>query len=149
LTDLFIDTNILYHILHKSNKTEEAISLLDENPGDYTIDSVVHNELIYTSTLHYLEHQYNVKGSYSAKKWIKKYGYQENILIAVRELIEKLDIRIVMSMYGERELYDTISSYKLLPGDAIIALTCKHYGINTILTFDEDFRRVPWLKTIP
>jgi predicted nucleic acid-binding protein len=39
--------------------------------------------------------------------------------------------------------------YKLLPGDAIIALTCGHYGIGTILTFDEDFKRVPWIKVIP
>lgn len=39
--------------------------------------------------------------------------------------------------------------YKLLPGDAIIALTCKHHGIDTILTFDEDFKRVPWLKVVP
>jgi len=28
-------------------------------------------------------------------------------------------------------------------------LTCQHHGIDTILTFDEDFKRVPWLKVIP
>ncbi|OWJ55462.1 PIN domain-containing protein [Pyrodictium delaneyi] len=39
--------------------------------------------------------------------------------------------------------------YKLLPGDALIALTCRRYGIGRILTFDEDFKRVPWLEVIP
>jgi predicted nucleic acid-binding protein len=35
------------------------------------------------------------------------------------------------------------------PSDAVIALICKHYGIGAILTFDEDFKRVPRLKVIP
>nr|WP_280097286.1 PIN domain-containing protein [Pyrolobus fumarii] len=30
-----------------------------------------------------------------------------------------------------------------------MALTCKRYGINIILTFDEDFKRVPRLKAVP
>lgn len=52
--------------------------------------------------------------------------------------------------YAEpRELLETMKKYKLTPSDAIIALTCKHYGMNTILTFDEDFKRVSWLKVIP
>ena len=52
-------------------------------------------------------------------------------------------------MYAEEELYKALIELRLLPGDAIIALTCKHYGVDTILTFDEDFKRVPWLKVIP
>jgi len=43
----------------------------------------------------------------------------------------------------------TAKKYRLLPADALIALTCKHYEIDTILTFDEDFKRVPWLEVIP
>jgi predicted nucleic acid-binding protein len=38
---------------------------------------------------------------------------------------------------------------KLLPGDAVIALTCKHYGMSIILTLDGDYKRVPWLKAVP
>ena len=40
-------------------------------------------------------------------------------------------------------------NYNLLPGDALIAITARHYGIDTILTFDEDFKKIPWLKVIP
>jgi predicted nucleic acid-binding protein len=42
-----------------------------------------------------------------------------------------------------------VFSYSLLPGDALVAVSCRHYGINTIATFDEDFKRVPWLKVVP
>lgn len=55
---IFMDTNILYHILHKTPRTEEALTILEENSGDYVIDTVVHNEVIYASTMHHLEHKY-------------------------------------------------------------------------------------------
>ncbi|MCD6428768.1 MAG: PIN domain-containing protein [Desulfurococcales archaeon] len=52
-------------------------------------------------------------------------------------------------MYTEEGLYKALIESRLLPSDAIIALTCKHYGIDTILTLDEDFKQVPWLKVVP
>ena len=146
---IFLDTNILYHILHNTPKTDQVLTLLEENPEDYVIDMVVHNEIIHTSTMHYLEYKHGVKGIYSIKRWIKKHGYPGEVINAVRELIRRLDIRLIPSIYTEQELYETVLRYKLLPSDAIIALTCKHYGIDTILTLDEDFKRVPWLKVIP
>jgi len=42
-----------------------------------------------------------------------------------------------------------IGQYGLLPNDALIAATCRQHGIDTIITFDEDFKRVPWLKVTP
>ena len=146
---ILLDTNILYHILHKTNLTEEALTLLDDNPREYVIDTIVHNEPIYTSTLHHLEHQHSVKGAYSARKWIRKHGYPREVIHAVEELIKRLDIRLVQSIYTEKGLYEALLKYRLLPSDAIIALTCKHYGIGRILTFDEDFKRVPWLTVLP
>ncbi len=146
---IFIDTNILYHIIHKTPRTDETLTILEENPGDYIINTVVHNEIIYASTMHYLEHRYTVKGVYTARKWIKKYGYPREVINAIRELIKRLNIRLIPSMYIEEELYNTLTEFRLLPSDAIIALTCKHHGIDTILTFDEDFKRVPWLKVVP
>ena len=146
---IFLDTNILYHILHRTPRTEEALALLEENPGDYVIDYTVHNEIIHVSTVHYLEHRHGVKGLYSVRRWIKRHGYPREVVNAVKELIKRLEIRIVPSVYTEQELYETLLKYRLLPSDAIIALTCRHYSIDIILTFDEDFRRVPWLRVIP
>ncbi len=146
---IFVDTNILYHILHKTPRTEEALTILEENPGDYVVDMVVHNEILYASTRHYLEYRHRVKGAYSVRKWIKKQGYPREVVNAVRELFKRLNIRLISSMYTEYELYKALVEFRLLPSDAIVALTCKHYGIDTILTFDEDFRWVPWLKVVP
>ncbi|WP_420917878.1 PIN domain-containing protein [Pyrodictium abyssi] len=49
---------------------------------------------------------------------------------------------------GIDTLIEYMTKYKLLPNDALIAATCRAYGIENIATFDEDFGRVPWLKTV-
>jgi len=77
----------------------------------------------------------------------------------VREAIKKIDKQIMFlrEYFVELEVNENIKQiaievmrqYGLLPNDALIVATCKHYGINTIISFDEDFKRVPWLKVIP
>ncbi len=47
-----------------------------------------------------------------------------------------------------KEMWRIIENYGLLPNDALIAATCKHYGIRRIATFDEDFRRVDFLEVV-
>ena len=49
----------------------------------------------------------------------------------------------------KREAIEIIKNFGLLSNDALIAATCKHYGISMIITFDEDFKEIPWLQVIP
>ncbi|MBU7010258.1 MAG: PIN domain-containing protein [Theionarchaea archaeon] len=37
-------------------------------------------------------------------------------------------------------------AFSLLPNDALIAATCKFYGIRRIATYDKDFEKVDFLK---
>ena len=46
------------------------------------------------------------------------------------------------------EMFEVMLSYGLLPNDALIAATCKHYGIKKIATFDEDFKRIDFLEVV-
>ena len=43
---------------------------------------------------------------------------------------------------------EMMEKYKLLPNDALIAATCKHYGIKKIATFDDDFKKVDFLEVV-
>lgn len=43
---------------------------------------------------------------------------------------------------------EVMENYHLLPNDALIAATCKHYGIRKIATFDPDFDKVDFLEVI-
>jgi len=67
----------------------------------------------------------------------------------MRGLLSEYNIIVLQDRAEVSEIHETMIKYSLLPGDAIIALTCRHYGIDTILTFDEDFKRIPWLKVVP
>ncbi len=45
-------------------------------------------------------------------------------------------------------MFEIAEEYGLLPNDALIAATCKYYGIKKIATFDDDFKRVDFLEVI-
>ena len=55
--------------------------------------------------------------------------------LPINEVIEEVASRVILQ-------------YGLLPNDALIAATCKHYGINKIATFDPDFKRVDFLEVV-
>ncbi len=85
------------------------------------------------------------------KAWIKGIGRQEveNRFDVVFELIQNGLIKVLdlnMQVFNDSYLFSKI--YGLLPNDALIAATCKHYGINKIATFDPDFKRVDFLEII-
>ncbi len=63
-------------------------------------------------------------------------------------LLKDAKVAVIEDKAAPQELIDAARKYHLLPADALVALTCKHYSIGKILTFDEDFKRIPWLKII-
>lgn len=77
----------------------------------------------------------------------KKFENGENIKIIVKRLHA---LNIIKNKFAVLDLNEEIFElskelslkYKLLPNDALIAATCKYYGINKIATFDRDFERV-------
>ncbi len=71
----------------------------------------------------------------------------EEVVSDVLALLDYFGI-VVLPTVGHGEMFDVIKKYGLLPNDALIAATCKHYGIKKIATFDEDFKRVDFLKVI-
>ncbi len=84
-------------------------------------------------------------------EYIRKHGHKEfsDTINDVEELIEELGIIVLDDKGSLKELLEAMRIYNLLPGDALIAVTARYYGIDSILTFDEDFKRVPWLTALP
>jgi len=39
-----------------------------------------------------------------------------------------------------------MNEYGLLPSDALIVATCRQNGIKIIITRDQDFKHIKWLK---
>ena len=67
-------------------------------------------------------------------------------------LIESIEQDIIELLeVNEDILRDSVKvsfTYRLLPNDALIAATCKYYGIRKIATFDEDFDRARFLERV-
>ena len=150
MNGIFIDTNIFYNILFKTSLTQTARRLLEdyEDRKFYASLTVV-NELLYIATRKYYQATGEISRPYSLRRLIASKGYPELIVNGIRRLLRDLEVEVLIENVGYQDMIETASSLKLLPSDTIIALTCKHYGIDTILTFDEDFKRVPWLKAVP
>ena len=103
----------------------------------YTSLTVV-NELLYISIRKYYQTTEEISGPYSLRRLIASKGYPEPIVNGIRRLLEDLEVEVLKEDVGYQDMIEFANRLELLPSDAIIALTCKHYGINAILTFDED-----------
>ncbi len=147
---IFIDTNIFYNILFETKLTQAARKLLEgyEESIFHTSLTVV-NELLYISTRKYYQTLQETIGSYSLRRLIASKGYPAPIITGIQSLLKDLEVKVLVENVGYQDMIEVANRFKLLPSDTIIALTCKHNNIETILTFDKDFKRVPWLKVIP
>lgn len=107
------------------------------------------NEALYVAAFEYYRRRGVVKGRYSLREAIRRHGYPREVIELIKGLIEDLSVRVIEDYYDFEEYINVVTSYRLLPDDTRIVLTCKHYGVDTILAFDEDFKRVPWLRVMP
>jgi len=148
---LFLDTNATLYYLHDvkpySQIVEDIISGEDEL---YTSIRVL-DEAIFTIVRTKAWIKQGIRRIEKLREYIQKHGYNyfEEDLNELQKFLRETNIDVVEDKATPQELIETARKYHLLPADALMALTCKHYSIDTVLTFDEDFKRVPWLKVVP
>ncbi|PUA33920.1 MAG: hypothetical protein B7O98_00425 [Zestosphaera tikiterensis] len=146
----YIDTSFILSILLKTEKSDLAEQILEAySDSHFTISGIAINEALYVATYEYYRQKGIVKGGYGLSRLISKQGYPREVIDAIDSFLKDLNTKIINDYFDYDEYLQIIQNFKLLPNDAQIALTCKHYGINTILTFDEDFKRIPWLRVAP
>ena len=138
------DSNILIKYLAGDEKARTLVENVSSGEWEGYITVTIVSETIYI----YLRLALDVS-RYKLRELITKQDER------IKNLLEE-DIRPLLSLFNLitvetriEELLDLIESYGLLPNDALIAMVALKHGINTIATFDEDFRRVPWLRVIP
>jgi len=138
------DSNVLIKYLAGDEKARTLVEKVISGEWEGYITGTVVSETIYI----YLRLALDVS-RYKFRELITRQDER------VKNLLEE-DIRPLLSLFNLitaetriEELLDLIESYGLLPNDALIAIVAFKHGINTVATFDEDFRRVPWLRVIP
>jgi len=146
-----IDTSFVLSILLETEKSDLAEQTLEAHRDllRLIISGIAVNEALYVATYEYYKQRDEVKGGYDLRRLIAKQGYPREVIDAIDSFLKDLSIEIVSDYFNYEEYLQIIREFKLLPNDAQIALTCRHYGVDAILTFDEDFKRVPWLRVLP
>ena len=138
MSGVFIDSSVFLDFLEGK---EKARVLLAEYSGlEGCINVIVFSEVLFV----YIKATTGKK-SYELKK--------------KPELVKSVELTDIVELLGRyrtldveeavtKEAEELITKYGLLPNDALIAATCKHYGINKIATTDPDFKRVDFLEVI-
>lgn len=148
---VFVDSNVFIQLLYEGARASEAEELLDKYPLLTTSIGVV-DEVLHFIIRKEAMNKYGVRRAYDLRKLVKSkgIGFARESLDKFATLLEELYVRVVADTEAQpSQIVAIMDTYRLSPRDAIIALTCRHYGIDTILTFDEDFKLVPWVKVIP
>ena len=148
---VFIDSNIFINFLTDSDDSDKANRLLMRSKEEnflYTSITAV-EEVFYIVTREILRSR-GIDNKFKLKEYISKRGYEEieGYLQKFLDLLGELRCEVLEVNADAMALLETMTRYKLLPNDALIAATCKQYGITKIATFDPDFKRVDFLEVI-
>ena len=148
---VFLDSSIIIRYFVGDSNAKEVL----EDHFKFAINSIVYSEVAFNLLKLLYVDKYGRYRFYDMKSALS--SHDSNLLKGYRILYSFID-----ELLSEERLtflpitLDVIEEatriaveYGLLPNDSLIAATCKHYGINTIATFDEDFKRIPWLKVFP
>ena len=148
---LFLDTNAILYYLHDVKPYSQIVEDITSREDELYTSMCVLDEAIFTIVRTKAWIELGIRRIEKLREYIQKRGYDlfEEDIDELYEFLEDANVAVVEDKASSNELRDAAKNYHLLPADALIALTCRHYDIDTILTFDEDFKRVPWLKVVP
>jgi len=148
---LFLDTNAILYYLHDVKPYSQIVEDITSGEDELYTSMRVLDEAIFTIVRTKAWIELGIRRIEKLREHIQKHGYDffEEDIDELYEFLKDANIAVVEDKASPNELIDAAKNYHLLPGDALIAITARHYGIDTILTFDADFKRVPWLKVVP
>ena len=148
---ILLDTNAIVYYLHRVEPYASKVKQILIERKDFAVTLKVIDEVIFTLIRLNALRRLNIRRLDQLREYIRKHGIKEftNAINDVEELIEELGIVVLEDKGSLGELLEVMRSHNLLPGDALIAITARRYGIDTILTFDEDFKQIPWLRVVP
>ena len=148
---ILLDSNAVVYYLHRVEPYASKVKQVLIESKDLAVTLRIVDEIIFTLIRLEAWRRLGLRKLDELRDYIRGYGLEvfSDAINDVEELIDKLGILVLEDKGSIKELGETVRKYSLLLGDALIAITAKHYGIETILTFDEDFKRVPWLNVLP
>ena len=141
---IFLDSSVIIGLF---SGDDDSVKILEGIISEsLCINDIVFSEVAYKAmVLKFLEKE----PKFSLKKFkrtIDKYVY---LYTEVSKFLREFEIEFLVAPPDVIDIANSLArEYKLLPNDALIAATCKYYGIEKIATFDSDFDKVDFLDVI-
>ncbi|CAI1493545.1 MULTISPECIES: type II toxin-antitoxin system VapC family toxin [Thermococcus] len=137
MMSLFLDSNVFIENFRGNHVAEQLVEKLFTGRYSLFINDVVYNEVLFM----YLKHRTG-KGYWGLKKHpelVKKVGneFVDFVLplLAFPKFLDTTNEIIV-------EALTIVTTYGLLPSDALILATAKYYGLDGIVSLDSDLLTV-------
>ena len=146
-----LDANLFINLMIETELTEKAKFLLKKVVTNYKpiILSNIFEETIFILIREELKVRGNISRFHEVIDYIEKRDYKDMKLYKeFINLLNDLNIEFLTNRFDVSDFKDILEGYRLLPNDALIAATCRFYGIRRIATFDDDFKRVKFLKVV-
>jgi len=144
MNSVFIDSNIIIKYFAGDVQARDILKPVINGEVRGFINNIVFSEVLFIAI--------------KLLTGLKAYELRKNPE-TIQQTLETINdnIRFLRDYFIELEINDKVKElaleimkeHGLLPNDALIAATCRYYKINALATFDEDFKRIPWLKAIP
>ncbi len=147
MTDtVFIDSSIFIKFFVEGKNYFERISKSILITSYNVIEEVAYILLKFRAMNEIKEEKHYKAVEFLRKNPEKLKEFMKEIETDLKRLLENYGITLVYPRFDE--FFEISKTYGLLPNDALIAATCKYYGISKIATFDEDFERVDFLEMV-
>ncbi len=146
---IMVDTNVFYNFLFETELTEKATRIFELEEPLFTSFTVI-NETLYVISRKIAERKFGIRSYRRFREFVSSNGYEHFLeeLTKFFNLLDDLGITVLRDYQNTSEVWELMKNYNLLPNEALIAATCKHYGIKKIATFDGDFKRVNFLDVV-
>jgi len=125
-----VDTNIFIQYILDGDRAAEAEKLLASHP-DLAVTIGIIDEVEFVIIRRLAKSKLGIRSLKKLKEHIRSRGldFAHNALEKYTNMLQELEITVLRDYAEPRELLETMKKYRLTPSDAIVALTCKHYGI--------------------
>ncbi|NOZ58856.1 MAG: PIN domain-containing protein [Euryarchaeota archaeon] len=137
---VLVDSNVLIHHLAGDLKAKKIVDSVEGGVFEGYINQIIISEVIFVFLK--LSTKMNVYHLKKKPDIIRRTNLDKvyDLLGLFDELPSHRDITVMAK--------EIMHTYGLLPNDALIAATCRHYGIRRLATFDSDFERVDFLEIV-
>ncbi len=148
---IYVDANIFYNYLFKTELTEKATDILEENKGELVTSFAALEEAIYVVLRKLLSEKSGIRNRHDARKYLKTEegkGFIEEAFTLILAVLFKYGIEVIEDVNSVSLVEVYAVTYGLMPRDAQILATCILNGVSKLATFDADFQGIPEIELV-